>query len=101
MGRMATDTTLGLDRHMLVDERTLLIDVALVANGVTTRQTPQLAYGSCSMWIVAVRTLHQSLVNAVVIGLREICLGRSVASVTQLRLALDEQELFALGVMWR
>jgi hypothetical protein len=43
--------------------------------------------------------LHQTLVDAVVKGFGEICLGGSVASVTQLGLLLDEQELFFLGVM--
>src|ERR1035438_1249255 len=32
MGRMATGAALGFHRHMLVNERTLLIDVALVAD---------------------------------------------------------------------
>ena len=40
VGRMATGAALSLHRHMLVDERTLLIDVALVANGVAARQAP-------------------------------------------------------------
>ena len=40
VGRMATGTALSLHRHMFVDERTLLIDMALVANGVTARQAP-------------------------------------------------------------
>jgi hypothetical protein len=36
--RMATGAALGLHRHMLVDERTLLIDVTFLADEVTTRQ---------------------------------------------------------------
>ena len=39
VGRMATAAALSLHRHMFVDERTLLIDVALVANGIAARQT--------------------------------------------------------------
>ena len=40
VGRMATCTAPSLHRYMFVDKRTLLIDVALVANGVAARQTP-------------------------------------------------------------
>ena len=40
VGRMATGAALGLNRHMLVDERTLLIDVALVADEIAARQGP-------------------------------------------------------------
>ena len=53
------------------------------------------------MWVVAVHALHQSLVDAVVIRFGKVRLGGGVASVTQLGLLLDEQELFFLGVMRR
>ena len=53
------------------------------------------------MWVVAVHALHQSLVDAVVIGFGKVCLGGGVASVTQLGLLPDEQKLFFLGVMRR
>src|SRR5580692_8403266 len=62
VGRMATCTALSLHRYMFVDKRTLLIDVALVANGVAARQTLQLPYGCCTMRVVAVHALHQALV---------------------------------------
>ena len=53
------------------------------------------------MRIVAVHTLHQTLIDAVVIGFGKVRLGGDVAAVTQLGLLLDEQELFFLGVMRR
>ena len=40
VGHVATAAALGLHRHMFVDKGTLLIDMALVANGVATRQAP-------------------------------------------------------------
>ena len=98
---VATAATLSLHRHVLIDVGSLLIDVALVANGVAAGQAAQLAHGRCAMRIVAVCTLDQALIDAVVIRLGKICLGGCVASVTQLRLILNEQVLFFLGVMRR
>ena len=74
---------------MFVDERTLLVDVALVANRVAARHGPQLTHRSRAVRVVAVVALHQALVDAVVVWFGEICLRGSVASVTQLRLVLD------------
>jgi hypothetical protein len=48
---------------------------------------------------MAVVALHQALIDPVVIGFGEICLGRGMASVAQLGLVLRQQELFFLGVM--
>src|ERR1700689_276503 len=48
---------------------------------------------------MAVNALHQALVHTVVIGFGKVCLGGGMAAVTQLRLLLDQQELFSLGVM--
>jgi hypothetical protein len=45
--------------------------------------------------------LHQTLVDTVVIWFGEICLGRGVASITQLGLFLDEKEFFFFSVMGR
>ena len=38
--RVATGATFGLDRHVLVDEWPLLVDVALVTDEIATRQGP-------------------------------------------------------------
>ena len=89
MGRVATGAALGLYRHMLVDEGALLVDVALVANCVPARQTPQLPHSRRPMRVVAVHALHQTFIDSVVIGFGKICLRGGMASVTQLRLALD------------
>src|SRR3984957_1122805 len=38
VGGVATAAALSLHRHVLIDERTLLVDMALIANGVAARQ---------------------------------------------------------------
>ena len=53
------------------------------------------------MNVVAVAALEQALRNPVVIGSREVGLGRGVASIAELRLFLDQQLLPFLGVMRR
>lgn len=90
MGRVTTAATLGLHRDMFVDERPLLVDVALVTNGIAAGQGPRLAHGRRPMRVMAVVALHQALVDPVVIGLGKIRHGRSVASVAQLGLALNQ-----------
>ena len=99
--RVATGTAFGFHGHVFVDEGALFIGVAFVANEIAARQAPNLPHDSCSMRIVAVAASHQALVNAVMIRLGKIRLGRDMASIAQLRLLLDEKELFFLGVMGR
>ena len=89
VGRVATAAALGLDRHMLVDERPLLVDVALVADGVPAGKGPGLSHGRCPMRVMAVIALHQTLVDPMVIGFGKVCLGRGMASKAKLRLVLD------------
>ena len=101
VGRVATAAALGLHRHMLVDEGPLLVDMALVANGIPGRQGPRLPHSRCPMRVVAVIALHQTLVDPVVIGLGKICFGGRMASVAQLGLALNEQVVFFLGMVGR
>jgi hypothetical protein len=90
VGRMATAAPLGSHRHMLVDERPLLVGMAFVANGVTAGQRSHLAHGRRPMRIVAVIALHQTFSDPVVIWFGKIRLGRGVASVAQLGLVLDQ-----------
>src|SRR5208282_734039 len=98
---MATAAAFGLHRHMLVDERSLLIGMALVANRIAARQSPQLPYGGCPMRVMAVTALNYSLIDAVVIRLGEIRFRRGMAAVAELRRALDQQVFTFFGVMGR
>jgi hypothetical protein len=53
----------------------------------------------CAMQIVAVRALYEPLVYAMVEGLGELCLRRSVALVAKLRLALRKQSMLFHGMV--
>src|SRR5208337_386010 len=97
----ASRAALGLHRHMLVNEGSLLVGVALVANGIPARQGPQLPHGRRAMRVMAVHALHQTLVDPVVKRFGKIGLSRGMASVAQLGLALDQQALTLFGVMGR
>jgi hypothetical protein len=98
---VATAAALSLHRHVFIDERSLLVDMALVADRIATRQRPRLPQNPCPMRIVAVIALHQAFVDAVMIGLGKVRLGSGMASVAQLRLILDQQVLFFLRMMRR
>jgi hypothetical protein len=86
---MATGASFGLYGHMLVDERPLLVDMALVANGIAARHCPELPHRRCSMSVMAVIALQQTFVHPVVVGFGEIRFGRGVTSIAQLGLAQD------------
>src|ERR1700756_3565509 len=96
---MAAAAAFGLDRHMLVDERPLLVDMALRAGRIPAGQSLHLANRTRPVRVMAVTALHQALVHPLVIGFGEIRLGRSMAAVAQLRLALNHKMLFLLRVM--
>src|SRR5579872_4025006 len=89
MRRVATGAALGFHRYMLVDERSLLVDVALVTDRIPVWQGSPLLHRPCTMRIMAITALHQTLVDPVVIGFGKICLCRGVECVTQLRLVLN------------
>jgi len=101
VGRVATAATLGLYRNMFVDEGSLLVDVALVADGIAAGQGLQLPDRRRSVRIMAVSALHQALVDAVVIGLGKIRLGRRMAAVAQLGLFVDQEMLILHRMMGR
>ncbi len=88
MGRVATAAAFSFHRYMLEYKRPLLVDVALRASRIPARQSLHLSHCPGPMRIMAVAALYQALVNPVVVGFGEIRLGRSMASVAQLRLAL-------------
>jgi len=101
VGSVATAAALGLHRHMLVYERSLLVDMALRTSGVSASQGLHLPNRARAVGVMAVTALHQTFIYAMVVRLGKIRLGRSMASVTQLRLALHHQVLLLLRVMRR
>ena len=97
--RMAGHATLDLDGFVLVDERTLLVGMALKADQVLRTCGAQLTGQEAAVWIVAIAALHQSFVHAVMKSASELLLGLQVAAVTKLRLLLLHQELTFLRVV--
>ncbi len=75
VGRVATGASLGLYRHMLVNERALFIDVAFVANGIAAGETSQLLYGRRPVRVMAVGALHQAFIHTMVKGFGKVGLG--------------------------
>jgi hypothetical protein len=83
------DTAFDFSCRMLVDERSVLVDVALCAR---FRNCPdQIESVGSAMSIVTIRTLHRSFRNPVMHGQRELRLNRPVTGVTELRLRRFQQ----------
>ena len=99
MRRVATAAAFGLDGDVLVDEWSLLVDMALRAGRIPARQSLRLADRTRPMRVMTVTALHQALIDPMVIWFGEIRFGRSMAAVAQLRLALNHKMLFLLRVM--
>jgi len=101
MREMTTAAAFRFYRDMFIDKRALLVSVALVANKISARKSSHLPQSCSAVNIVAVAAADQSLLDAVVVWLREICLGRGMAAIAKLRLFLHQQMLRLFGVMWR
>jgi hypothetical protein len=87
---MAALTSFGFHRDVFVDERPLLVGVALVANLISTWQGANLTQGGGAVRIVAVAALDQSFIYSVVIGPAKIRRSRGVTAVTKLGLFLNQ-----------
>jgi hypothetical protein len=98
---MTTRAAFSLYRHVFIDEWPLFVGMAFEAKLVSIGKSPDLAQGGCAVSIVAVAALNQSFVDAVVIGLTEVSLGRCMAAVAESRLCLNQQVFRFLGVMRR
>src|SRR5215510_5432600 len=84
---MAGDAAFGFYRRMFKDERSCLVSMAGEAHRVLCSSRAQLPGEEPTMWIVAVAAGNQSLIYAMVIGLREVWLNFKMAAIAQLRLA--------------
>src|SRR5579862_2212795 len=101
MRRVATAATVRFHRHMLVDERSLLVGVALVADCISAGQVLCVAQRRGAVRVMAVGASHQPFLDAVVIRLGEIRLFGRVAAVAKLGLVFYQQMFFLLRVMRR
>lgn len=79
--RMTTGAAFRFHRQMFKDEGSLLVGVALRADGVAAGNTAGVAKRACAMQIVAVGALHEAFIHAVMKGLGEVGLGGRVAAV--------------------
>jgi hypothetical protein len=77
----------------------LFIRVAFKATLVSIGECPGLAEGGRAMSVVAVAALNQAFVDAVVIGLGKVSLGRGMAAIAETGLSLNQQMFWLLGVM--
>jgi hypothetical protein len=98
---VTTVAALSLDGHVLIDERTLLVGMALDTNRVAARQCPHLAEGGCAVRVVTIAALDKAFVDPVVIWLCKVGFGRRMASVAEVRLRSHKQGLGLLRVMRR
>jgi len=99
--RLTTGAALRPDRDMLIDEWSLFVRVTLVADSVSTRQSPNLAQGGSAMDVMAVATTDQAFVDPMAIGFCEVCFHGDVTSVAKIRLCPRQQVLWLLGMMRR
>jgi len=91
--RMAAGATLGLHRYMFVNERTLFVGVTFEADSVSLRHSLNLAQRGRAMHVVAITTLNQSLINAMVKWFRKVSFGSDVAAKAKGRLRVNQQVL--------
>src|SRR4051812_46955597 len=74
----------NLSCRMLIDERSVLFDMAL---GAGFRNCPdEIERVGSAMRVVTIRTFHRAFRNAMMDGKRKLRLNRSVTGVTELRL---------------
>ena len=86
---------------MLKHKRPLLIGVAGEANGVLRRRGAHLLCPNRAVHVVAIRTLHQPLIDAMVKRHFELRLLLQMAGVTKLRLRFHQQKFFGLRMVRR
>lgn len=101
MRGMAATAAFGLYRHMFKDKRTLLVGMALVADSISAGQRFDLAQRGRAVHIVAIHTLDQPLIYAMVIGLCEIRFLSDMAAIAELGLGLYQQMLWLLRLVRR
>ncbi len=99
---MTRSTSLGLDRQVLVEERSLFIAMAVEADLFLTCGGAQRAPRQISaVRVMAVGAGDQLLINSVPVGLCEIGPGFRVAAVTKRRLIVDQERVLLVSVVRR
>lgn len=88
MWRVTCRATFGLERRVFVNERTLLVGMALHARGICASGQSRLLQFKTAVWIVTIAALHHAFEDFVMKGLVEIGLNFVVAANAELRLAV-------------
>ena len=86
---------------MFINERALLVGMALDTNRIPARHSPHLAECGRAMNVMAVAALDQAFVYPMVIRLREVGLRGCMTSVAEAGLCSNEEMLRFFGVMRR
>ena len=84
---------------MLENKGTGLFGVAFEADGIPRRRSAELARFEAAMRIVAIYTLYEAFVDAMMEGTGELLLDLKMAGEAELRLLLPHKELRFLGVV--
>lgn len=99
MWRMAGDATLGFDRLMLKNERTLFVSVTRVAHFISCRRRAQLLADEPTVRIVTIRALNESLFHPVMERHVELWLDLLMAAIAEGRLSFCQKELIGSRVV--
>src|ERR1700739_2684311 len=83
VGRVTTAAALSFHWYMLINERALLIGMALDATRVPGRHRPHLPERRGAVDVVAIAALDETFVYSMVKRLREVGLGGRMASVAK------------------
>jgi hypothetical protein len=92
---MTRDATIGLNRSVLVNKRTLFVRMTLDAGRVRARREARLFELKSAVWIVAVTAFHRAFEHFVMEGQIELVPRFAVTTQTKLWLAFLEQ--FQIG----
>ncbi len=98
---MARLAALNLYRRMLVHKWPLLVRVAGEANCILRGGSAQLLRLDGAVHVMAIATLNQALIHAMVEGHFEFGFFVEVAAVTKLRLGFYQEEFLRLRVVRR
>ena len=91
MRRVTSDATISLDRCVFVNERALLVSVALDAGGVRAGGEPRLFQFKAAVWIVAITASHRAFQHLVMERQVELVFGLAVTTETELWFAVSQQ----------
>lgn len=85
---MASDAAFGLDRSVLIRERTLFVHVAFDTCGITARRQPGLLQLKTAVRIMAIAATHRTFQNFMMERRRERWFDFGVATGAELRIVL-------------